>query len=284
VRILVSKFGKVDEEERRRIVELMEECYGRLGPHKVELVDLYFFERSSQVDAFLVRESKEVGVVSAHFENSFFAMHDAWRGTSRIVLCVERLKALPRLVQEGGIRHEVGHSVLHGDLRYYILPVSTALLELTDRFDFPSGYATNLHYLVSIAVKDYEVSRLLTGRSYIEDQLAYARHLLTVSESERLSWQISRGEPLAEVMCLVSCLKVLSCAVPFVIDQRYSKEIEHSIRENLSYLPKKHSTTLLDLVNNCFPSLGMDTLSNIDCVVGLTAERIIKPILLRGAR
>ena len=284
VRIFVSRFGKIDEEELHRFVELMEECYGRLEPHEVELVDLYVFERSSSVGAFLARESEEVGVVSARFEDSFFAMHDAWRGTSRIVLCVERMGALPRRVQEGGIRHEVGHSVLHGDLRYYILPVSSALLELADRLDFPSGYATNLHYLVSIAVKDYEVSRLLTGRSYIEDQLAYARHLLTVSESERLSWQISGGEPLAEVMCLVSCLKAISCAVPFVLDERYSKEIERSIRENLSYLPKKHSTTLLDLVNNCFPSLGTDTLSNIDCVAGLMAERIIKPILLRGER
>jgi len=188
VRIFVSKFGKVDDEEMHHVVGLMEECYGRLEPHEVELVDLYVFERSSSVNAFLARESEEVGVVSAPFNDSFFAMHDAWRRTSRIILCVERMRSsLPKLVQEGGIRHEVGHSVLHGDLRFYLLPVSPAFLELADSFGFSREYAANLLYLVSIAVKDYEVSRLLTERGYIEDQLTYARHLLTVSEGERLS-------------------------------------------------------------------------------------------------
>jgi len=284
VRIFVSRFGKVDDEELHRIVGLMEESYGRLEPHEVELVDLYVFERSSSIDAFLVRESEGVGVVSAPFDKTFFAMHDAWRGTSRIILCVERMRDLPRLVQEGGIRHEVGHSVLHGDLRFYLLPVSPALLELADRFDFPREYATNLLYLVSIAVKDYEVSRLLTERGYIEDQLAYAKHLLTVSESERLSWRISSGEPLAEILCLVSCLKALSCAVSFILDERFRDEIERSLRESLSYLPEKNSTILLDLISDCFPSLGTDTLSNINYVVSLTAERIVKPTLLRDER
>lgn len=284
VRIFVSKFGKADDEELRRVVGLMEECYSRLEPHEVELVDLCVFERSSSVDAFLAREYEEVGVVSAPFNDSFFAMHDAWRGTSRIILCVERMGTLPKLVQEGGIRHEVGHSVLHGDLRYYLLPVSPALLELADRFDFPREYAANLLYLVSIAVKDYEVSRLLTERGYIEDQLAYARHLLTVSESERLSWRISSGEPLAEILCLVSCLKALSCAVPFVLNEGFSEEIGRSLRESLSYLPKKHSTTLLDLISDHFPSLGTDTLSNINHIASLVAERIVKPILLRDER
>jgi len=284
VRIFVSRFGKVDDEELDRIVRLMKECYGRLEPHEVELVDLYVFERSSSVDAFLAKEYKEVGVISAPFDETFFAMHDAWRGTSRIILCVERMGGLPRLVREGGVRHEVGHSVLHGDLRYYLLSVPPMLLELSERFNFSREYATNLLYLVSIAVKDYEVSRLLTERGYIEDQLAYARHLLTVSEGERLSWQISSGNPLAEILCLVSCLKDLSCALPFVVDERFREEIERNLRESLSYLPKGHLTKLLDLTSDCFLSLGTDTLSNINHVTNLTADRIIKPILLMNER
>lgn len=282
MRISVSRFGKVDEEEVRHFVRLMEECYGRLAPHEVELVDLYIFERSSSVEAFLARESKEVGVTSAQLNDSFFATHDAWRGTSRIVLCVERMRALPRLVQEGGVRHEVGHSVLHGDLRYYLLPMPPAFLELTDRFDLSRDYLTNLLYLVSIAVKDYEVSRLLTERGYLRDQLAYARRLLRVSESDRFSWRISRGNPLAEALCLVSCLKALGCALPFILNERFSEEMEQSLREGLSYLPRTHSTTLLDMVTGCFPSLGGDTLSNINYVASLVAERIVKPSLHRG--
>jgi len=103
VRIVVSKFGEVDVKEVRHMIEVMEECYKRLEPHEVDLVDLYVFERSSSVEAFLTKEYREIGVASAPFDELFFAMHDAWRGTSRIILCLERMKLIPHLVQVGGI-------------------------------------------------------------------------------------------------------------------------------------------------------------------------------------
>ncbi|NIR87803.1 hypothetical protein GWO13_09720, partial [Candidatus Bathyarchaeota archaeon] len=132
-KIIVSKFGEVDAKETDRTVAVMKECYDRLAPHEVTLVDLYIFERSSSTEAFLAKEFKEVRVVSAPFDELFFAMHDAWRGTPRIVLCLERMRKLPRLVQTGGIRHEVGHSVLHGSLRYYLIPLPPVLLDLSER-------------------------------------------------------------------------------------------------------------------------------------------------------
>jgi hypothetical protein len=280
-KIIVSKFGEVNAVEIDRIVEIMEECYGRLAPHEVALVDLYVFERSSSVDAFTAKEYEEVGVVSASFDELFFAMHDAWRGTSRIILCLERMKKLPKLVQVGGVRHEVGHSVLHGSLRYYLLSLPPALLDLADRFDVSSQYATNLLYLISIAVKDYEVSRLLYERGYVEDQVAYAKHLLTVAESDVLSWEMSRGKPLAEILCLVSCLKAAGCAAPFLSDKAFGEEMKRRVAESLSYLPTDHSAPLLSTILEGFPSLGADTLSNIDQMACLIKEKIVKPLLLR---
>jgi len=281
VRIVVSKFGKLDDKEVGRIIEAMEECYGRLVPHDVALVDLYVFERSSSVEAFLAKESAEVGVVSSSFDELFFAMHDAWRGTSRIILCFERMMKLPKLVQLGGVRHEVGHSVLHGSLRYYLLPLPTVLLDLANRFNLSLEYATNLLYLVSISVKDYEVSRLLYERGYVKDQVAYAKHLLTVSESDTLSWKMSMGKPLAEALCLISCLKSASCATPLLSDKTLGKEMKRHLAESLSYLPTDYSTTLFNIILEGFLPLGTDTLSNIDHVTRLITEKIVKPILER---
>jgi len=267
VHIVVSKFGEVDSEEIDSVIEAMKECYGRLAPHEVSFVDLYVFERSSSVEAFLAKEFAEVGVVSAPFDELFFAMHDAWRGTSRITLCFERMKRLPRLVKMGGIRHEVGHSVLHGSLRYYLLPFPPALLKLADRFNLSFEYAASLLYLISIAVKDYEVSRLLHGRGYVEDQVAYTKHLLKISESDVLSWEISRGNPLAEVLCLISCLKAAGCAAPLLVDKKFGEEIRRRLMESLSYLPTDRSTLLLKVILEGFPSLGKDTLDNIDHIL-----------------
>ena len=267
VRIVVSKFGRVEDETMNSVIETMEECYGRLAPHEVSLVDLYVFERSSSVEAFLAKEYVEVGVASASFDEQFFAMHDAWRGTPRIILCLERMKKLPELVKTGGIRHEVGHSILHGSLRYYLLPSSPTLSELADQFNLPFEYITNMLYLISIAVKDYEVSRLLYGRGYVEDQAAYAKHLLEISESDVLSWEISRGKPPAEALCMISCLKAAGCAAPLLIDKKFGEDVRRYLIESLSYLPADLSALLLKVILEGFPPLGKDTLDNIDSMV-----------------
>ncbi|KPV63032.1 MAG: hypothetical protein AOA66_1102 [Candidatus Bathyarchaeota archaeon BA2] len=267
VRIVVSKFGEVDNESIDKVIEAMEECYSRLAPHEVSLVDLYVFERSASVEAFLTKESREVGVVSAPFDELFFAMHDAWRGTPRIFLCFERMQKLPGLVRIGGIRHEVGHSVLHGSLHYYLLPFPTPLLEIAGQFNLSFEYIANLLYLISIAVKDYEVSRLLYRRGYVEDQVAYAKHLLKVSENDILSWEISRGKPPAEALCLISCLKATGCAAPLLIDKKIGGEINRHLMESLSYLPADLSVPLLKVISEGFPSLEKDTLDNIDRMV-----------------
>jgi len=267
VHIVVSKYGKIDDEEIKRVIEIMQECYSRLSPHNVSLVDLYLFERSSSVEAFFAKERRKVGVASAPFDELFFAMHDAWRGIPRITLCLEKMEKLPRLVKMGGIHHEVGHSILHGNLRYYVLSFPPALLEIVDRFNLSFEYMTNLLYLISIAVKDYEVTRLLHERGYVEDQVAYAKHLLKISEDDTLSWEISRGKPPAEAMCLISCLKAAGCVAPLLVDKKLGEEVRQYLMESLSYLPADRSTLLLRVVEGGFPSLGTDTLDNVDRMV-----------------
>lgn len=268
VHIVVSKFGKVEQIRIDSVIDVMQECYTRLRPHDVGLVDLYLFERSSSVEAFLSKECNEVGVVSTPFDESFFAMHDAWRGTPRIILCFERMKKLPKLVHVGGIRHEVGHSVLHGSLEYYLLPLPRTLVEVANRFGFSSEYAMNLLYLVSIAVKDYEVSRLLYERGYVEDLMAYAKHVLTASESDILSWKMAQGKPLAEVMCLIASLKAISCAAALLNDETYGEEIKRHLTASISYFPPDRSSLISKMILESFPSFGADTLDNINKVIG----------------
>jgi len=281
VQIVLSRFGEVDKETIDQVLKVMEECYNRLVPHNVTLLDLYIFDRSSSLEAFLAKECSEVGVASAPFDELFFAMHDAWRGTPRIILCLERMEKLPKLVKVGGIRHEVGHSVLHGSLSYYFLSIPPRLLELVDRFSLSLEYAKNLLYLLSIAVKDYEVTRLLHKRGYIRDQVAYVNHLLMVSENDLLAWKMSKGKPLAETLYLISCLKALSCAAPLLLDKACNKEIRRHLTMSLSHLPKDYSTPLLKVISKDFPRLGTDTLDNITHVANILAKKIVKPILER---
>jgi hypothetical protein len=271
---MISRFGRVDNQEVNQIVATMKECYNRLAPHEVELVDLYIFERSSSVEAFLAEESKRVGVASSSFDELFFSMHDAWRGTPRVVVCLERMKKLSTLTQIGGIRHETGHSVLHGSLRHYIFPLPPALIDFAKRFELSQKYVTNMLYLISIAVKDYEVSHKLHKHGYLEDQIALAKHMLEPTESDKTSWEISRGKADAEALCLISHLKSIGYATPFLTNQ----EIQHRIRESLSYLPKKHSEKLFEQTPKIFQQLGSDTLSNINKLTHQIIRKLVEPI------
>ncbi len=271
--------GKVESREVDQILKVVKECYHRLEPHEVDLVDLYVFEKSSSMNAFVAKESKKAGVASSPFDALFFAMHDAYRGTSRIIVCLERMKKLPRLIQIGGIRHEVGHSVLHGSLLYYLVPLPSALLDFVNRFNISQEYATNLLYLISIAVKDYEVSRLLYRQGYVKDQIAYAKHFLFVTADDRLSWEMSRGKPLAEMLCLVSCLKAAGCVVPLLTSKKSGDEIKRLLVESLSYLPTHLSASLCTVILEDFPTLETDTFSNINHITCSVMKNIIKPLL-----
>jgi len=128
-------------------------------------------------------------------------------------------------------------------------------------------------------VKDYEVSRLLHERGYVEDQVAYVKYVLTVSESDALSWTISRGKPLAEALCLTSCLKTASCAVPLILNKTHGEAIRRRAIESMSHFPTRHSTLLFKTVLEGFSSMETDTLNNINYMTRLVVKDIVERIL-----
>lgn len=268
VRIVVSKYGMVPDGELSLILSIMEECYSRLMPHEVSLVDLYVFESYSLAEPFILRERASLGVsTTSPLEESFFAMHDAWRGVPRITLFLDRLRTLPELVRIGGIRHEVGHTVLHGGLEYYLLALPASLLRAINEFNIPLEYARSILYLVSIAVKDYEVTRLLYTHGYIDDQAEYVKFLLKDNEDEVLSWKLSRGNSLLESLHVISLLKVAACAAPLLVDKNFGGEIRTGLINYLSHLPKHLLEDMMDIVERNFAGLGNDTIQNISSIM-----------------
>jgi hypothetical protein len=274
-RIVVSKFGDIDEADLAHILKAMNECYTRLEPHPVLIVDLDLFERASQMDAFLIEESSRVGVASDRFDEPFFAMHDAWRGTPRISLCIEKMKDLPGMVSLGAIRHEVGHSVLHGELGYYVFRVPTVYREFVRRLNLPLGFDTNLTYLTSIAVKDMEVTRLLYDRGFVDDQAAFIEHLSTPSEEDRLAWKIAEGNVAAEIMCLTGSIKVPFCASPLLKDERIGARVRQKTRDGVAYLGEK-GERVWKVTEEMLLRAGEDTHRNLIIAAELIARHIIE--------
>jgi len=278
VRIVVSKYGNVYDDEVDEILNTMLECYSRLMPHEISLVDLYLFERSSSLEAFLKSECEELGVMITPFAEAFFSTHDAWRGVPRVMICLEKIRTLPKLVKLGGVRHEVAHTVLHGSLEYYLIQPPLSLLEISNQFNLPLEYMKNILYLASIAVKDYEATRLLYSRGYVEDQVEYVKFLLRVSEDDVVSWELSKGNPLLKALYLISILKTVGCVAPLLNDMKFGQEVKQLLVESLSYLPRELSTIILKFAEEAFPTLGADTLENIDSIIR-KCDQIFKAVL-----
>ena len=281
VRILVSKFGYIQSETIDSIKSIMEECYNRLQPYGLSLVDLYLFERSSALEAFLSQEYAKIGVTSSRFDKDFYAVHDAWRGIPRISISVERIQSLTELTRAGVLRHEVGHSILHGSLQYYIFPIPHLLMEASERFDLPVQYLNDMLYLISIAVKDFEVTRLLHSGGYIEDQVAYTESVLEASEDDLAAWEIGKLNPQAKILCMVSRLKDFSCASALISDEKLRERIRMKLTGAMNYFPEEVSTKILNIILKLPSSLQADTLGNVDEVTRIILEELVEPTLGR---
>jgi hypothetical protein len=276
-KVVLQRFGRIPKKIEREIISIIDECYERLKPHEVELVDVLLFEDSSKAYTFYLQERSTIGIVTDNIDAQFFAMHDAWRGTSRIGVVLDRMKKLPKLIQAGALRHEVGHSVLHGSLECYKFSLNKSLISASKQFKLSEGYLVNLIYLISIAVKDYEVSRLLLKKGFIEDQVAYSKYILKTSEDDLVAWKIAKDYPSMMGLALAGRLKDTASFI--ALQSKLSKtEIFDSLRKELSYLPNSILDYVLKIVKRFPEKMSGDTSKNVDLMMKIFVEDLLKPI------
>jgi len=280
--IHLETHGSVPGEEARRIRNLLEECYDRLRPDGLDYVEVKVFENNRMWRSHFATERTRMRVTSAEFNDAFIAAHDAWTGTPRISVSLERKQKLTQLVWEGALRHEVGHSILHGGLEYYVFPIPKALTKVADRFPSLRNHLADVLYLLTLAVKDMEVTKLLVSNGYVEDQAVYARFVMKPSEEDLHAWSISSLAAEARVLCLIGKLKDIVAAVVLASTSEESHIGIEEIHESIAYLSQELRTALLDVTIKILKSLSMDTFANIQTAVELVVRNVIEPVM-RGA-
>jgi hypothetical protein len=216
VRTVVRRFGDVKEEFTEEVLENLRECYSRIDADAVAIVDLYLFEKSSTMNALVSEEKRKLGIKTSAFEASYYALHDAWHGTPRIMVAYDMMSALPELVRTGSLRHEAAHTMIHGSLEFYSFPLSPSLLRLEEGGVVSRSVARDVLHLVSVAVKDFEVTRLLYENHFVEDQVAFNKHILEPSEEDLEAWELAEKNQTARLLVLVSILKTICCAAPLL--------------------------------------------------------------------
>jgi hypothetical protein len=281
VKVVLQKFGEISEESVGNTLGVIQECYERLGLDRVEILDLLLFSDPSSMSSFYLRERSRLRVVSEDLGESFIAMHDAWRGTSRIGVCMSRMMKLPRLVQIGTLRHEVGHSVLHGSIEYYVFPIGAPLMEAAKRFGFSKEYSFSLLYLISIAVKDFEVTRLLSEKGYLDDQVAYSSHVLRTVNEDLDAWQLSKGNPAGMSLCLAGRLKDAACLV--ALQPRLGEQsVAYALKGHLSYLPDQVLDEMLKTLRRFPQAMVGDTFQNVATMTKMFVDDLLQPLFVKA--
>jgi hypothetical protein len=280
VKIVVTKFGSISSKRENELVTFLTNCYERLKPHDIEMVDFLLFTTSSEMERFYHRERRDIGVASDDFSNLFFALHDAWRGTSRIAVCLEKMENLPKLVQKGVLQHEVGHSILHGSLEYYLFPFPLSLIEASEKFQLSKEYTSSLLYLLSIVAKDVEVTHLLVEKGYLDDQIAYAASVFKMSKEDSLVWKLVNGNGKGMAFSLAGRLKDTACYM--ALQNNVGKKVAYQkLKRELSYLPDWIFTALLTLLERYTDRMSTDTFQNVNSLVDLFIDSLLKPLFLK---
>jgi hypothetical protein len=281
VKIVLQKLGEIPQELERDILAIIDECYERLEPHGVEILDLLLFSEPSSMHGFYSRERSALGVVTEDVGESFIAMHDAWRGTSRIGVCMSRMRELPRLIQIGALRHEVGHSVLHGSMEYYVFPIDASLVRAAKKLRLSKELSFNLLYLIAIAVKDFEVTRLLSEKGCVDDQVAYSNHVLGTSDEDLHAWQLSRGNRAGMAVCLAGRLKDAACLI--ALQPRLGEEsVAERLRGQLSYLPHPILDGLLMTLRGFPQAMVGDTFQNVAVMTQRFVKDLLQPLFVES--
>jgi hypothetical protein len=275
----VEKHGHILDEEARDILSFLEECYDRIRPMGLDLVEVALFENDRLWRSHVAAERRSARVTSSDFDDAFIATHEAWTGIPRISVSLDRQKALARPVWEGAIRHEAGHSILHGTLEYYVFPMPKALSDVAHEFQGLTSHLTDVLYLLSVAVKDMEVTKLLVSHGYIEDQTAYARFVMNPTEQDRQAWALSSIAAQARVLCLVGRLKDIAAATVLASWPLSPTISLEEIEDSISYLPREARAAMLDTMTKILNGLDKDTFDNIQSGAATLATRLIVPTM-----
>ena len=273
--IILQRFGRIPDESIEEIKTTMEDCYLRLGPHELEIVDVIVFEDSSRMAAHASQEQNAFGIQSSGLDEEFVATHEAWTGIPRIMICYERLREFNALLRKAVLRHEVAHSVLHGSPEYYIFAVPRSLAEATQEYGLPRTVAVNTLYLISIGVKDYEATKFLLDHEFTEDQIAYSLQFSKTSKEDRDAWNLSKSDPKKEMLCLVSRFKDLACFAAASSYQGRRDAEGENFKKDLEYLPESLRKRLIETSLALTEMEGCNTFAKVELAADLIVSRLM---------
>lgn len=264
--------GHITEDIVGEIRSNLDKCYPRLSQWLPERVEVHLFETPVQLATFLASEKAELGI-GTFGDEAFICSHDAWRGSPRLLICIEKLFALSAMARLGALRHEAAHTVLHGTLAYYVFRIPPNCLGLAKAKGIDLTLLQQVLYYCATAVKDFEVTMLLLRQGYQDCQVAFAQAQFLPSDEDSLAWLLARYHPQGKLLFFTGQLKTLLLGWP--LEVAGLMQVEKSTDSMLNYIEPGERKRLLGTATRIATQLGEDTHNN----VRLTLTQVLEDLL-----
>lgn len=208
-RILIQPSEGTQKEFVAKIQSWASEVLEKKGPLAAPgVISINIWRWVEELQSFYQQEKQELGIATGD-ETDFLATHEAWRGDPRIHICQERVIDVPDVVLESVLHHEISHAIHHGTPEFYAFRYSAELQEAGRLCGLDLALLQQCVYLLSVAIKDYDVVTWLTDIGLGNGQLCLLDYLLSDTEDERRIWELVYANPAPRKLVLALFLKTL---------------------------------------------------------------------------
>jgi len=208
-RIVIQPSKGIQKEFVAKVQSWANEVLEKKGPLAAPtFISINIWRRMDELQSFYQKEKQELGIVTGE-DTDFLATHEAWRGHPRIHICQERVKKVPDVVIRSVLHHEISHALLHGAPEFYTFRYSTKLQEAGRICGLDLALLQQCVYLLSIAIKDYDVVTWLTDIGLGIGQLHLLEYMITDTQDERRIWEVVCANTVPRKLALAFFLKTL---------------------------------------------------------------------------
>jgi hypothetical protein len=250
-RIVIQPSEGTQKEFVAKVQSWANEVLGKKGPLAAPtLISVNIWRRMDELQSFYQQEKQELGIVTGE-DTDFLATHEAWRGHPRIHICQERVKDVPGVVIRSVLHHEISHALLHGTPEFYTFRYSTKLQEAGEFCGLNLTLLQRCVYLLSIAIKDYDVVTWLTDIGLGFGQLLLLEYMITDTEDERRIWEVVCANPAPRKLALAFFLKTLLPLEALVsLNVERAEIIKNQWRESYGWLSETIQEGLVGFAHN----------------------------------
>jgi len=250
-RIAIQPSEGTQKEFVAKIQSWTNEVLERKGPLAAPaVISINIWRHMDELQYFYQQEKQELGIATGE-ERDFLATHEAWRGDPRIHICQEKVRDVPDVVLQSVLHHEISHAIHHGNPEFYTFRYSTKLQEAGRLCGLDLALLQQCVYMLSVAIKDYDVVTWLTDIGLGHCQLHLLDYLISDTEDERRIWEVVCANPALRKLALALFLKTL-LPIEALVSLRVERaeSIKNQWKENYRWLSEKIQEGLVSFAHN----------------------------------